>query len=137
LHPDNEHKDAAIYQGGAFGDVYARQRSGRAGGRILSDYVCLRDRNGGGLYDRNLAAGAQRRFYLPPYSRAGCKVLSFRYKGMRDLITVIILLILAWQLLRCEFKQEYKAPEQAFNGSDTLKIFFVDDSITEIKPLKK
>jgi hypothetical protein len=56
---------------------------------------------------------------------------------MRDLITVIILLILAWQLLRCEFKQEYKAPEQPFNGSDTLKIFFVDDSITEIKPLIK
>ncbi len=56
---------------------------------------------------------------------------------MKDLIIVIILGILVWQLLRCEFKQEYKAPEQPFNGSDTLKIFFVDDSITEIKPLKK
>ena len=55
---------------------------------------------------------------------------------MRDLITVIILLILAWQLLRCEFQSDYKAPEQPFNGSDTLKIFFVEDSITEIKPLK-
>jgi len=56
---------------------------------------------------------------------------------MRDILAVIVLSILAYQLLRCEFKQEYKAPEQAFNGSDTLKIFFVDDSITEIKPLKK
>ena len=55
---------------------------------------------------------------------------------MRDLITVIILLILAWQLLRCEFKQEYKAPEQPFNGADTLKIMIHNDSITEIKPLK-
>jgi len=56
---------------------------------------------------------------------------------MRDIITVIILSVLAWQLLRCEFKQEYKAPEQPFNGADTLKIFFVDDSITDIKPYKK
>jgi hypothetical protein len=55
---------------------------------------------------------------------------------MRDIITVIVLAILVWQLLRCEFKQEYKAPEQNFNGADTLKIFFVNDSITEIKPLK-
>jgi hypothetical protein len=56
---------------------------------------------------------------------------------MKDILIVIVLAILVWQLLRCEFKQEYKAPEQPFNGSDTLKIFFVDDSITEIKPLKK
>ena len=55
---------------------------------------------------------------------------------MRDIITVIVLAILVWQLLRCEMKQEYKAPEQNFNGADTLKIFFVNDSITEIKPLK-
>jgi hypothetical protein len=56
---------------------------------------------------------------------------------MRDILAVIVLSILAYQLLRCEFKQEYKAPEQSFNGADTLKIFFVNDSITEIKPLKK
>jgi len=56
---------------------------------------------------------------------------------MKDLITVIVLVILVWQLLRCEFQSEYKAPEQPFNGSDTLKIFFVNDYITEIKPLKK
>jgi hypothetical protein len=55
---------------------------------------------------------------------------------MKDIIIVIVLAILVWQLLRCEFQQEYKAPEQHFNGSDTLKIFFVNDSITEIKPLK-
>jgi hypothetical protein len=55
---------------------------------------------------------------------------------MRDILAVIVLSILVWQLLRCEFKQEYKAPEQPFNGADTLKIFFVHDSITEIKPLK-
>jgi hypothetical protein len=55
---------------------------------------------------------------------------------MKDIIIVIVLAILVWQLLRCEFQQEYKAPEQLFNGSDTLKIFFVNDSITEIKPLK-
>jgi len=55
---------------------------------------------------------------------------------LRDIITVIVLAILVWQLLRCEVKQEYKAPEQSFNGSDTLKIFFVHDSITEINPLK-
>jgi hypothetical protein len=55
---------------------------------------------------------------------------------LKDLITVIILAILVWQLLRCEFQQEYNAPEQPFNGSDTLKIFFVKDSITEIKTLK-
>jgi len=55
---------------------------------------------------------------------------------MRDILAVIVLTILVWQLLRCEFKQEHKAPEQPFNGSDTLKIFFVHDSITEIKPLK-
>jgi len=55
---------------------------------------------------------------------------------MKDIIIVIVLAILVWQLLRCEFQQEYKAPEQPFNGSDTLKIFFVNDSITEIKPLK-
>jgi len=55
---------------------------------------------------------------------------------MRDILAVIVLSILVWQLLRCEMKQEYKAPEQDFNGADTLKIFFVDDSITEIKPLK-
>jgi hypothetical protein len=55
---------------------------------------------------------------------------------LKDLITVIVLAILVWQLLRCEFKQEYKAPEQLFNGSDTLKIFFVNDSITEIKSLE-
>ena len=56
---------------------------------------------------------------------------------MRDILAVIVLAVLAYQLLRCEFKQEYKAPEQNFNGADTLKIFFVDDSITEIKPYKK
>lgn len=56
---------------------------------------------------------------------------------MRDILAVIVLAILVWQLLRCEMKQEYKAPEQPFNGADTLKIFFVNDSITEIKPLKK
>lgn len=56
---------------------------------------------------------------------------------MRDILLMIILAVLAYQLLRCEFKQEYKAPEQEFNGADTLKIFFVDDSITEIKPYKK
>ena len=56
---------------------------------------------------------------------------------MKDILIVIVLAILVWQLLRCEFKQEYKVPEQPFNGSDTLKIFFVDDSITKIKPLKK
>jgi len=56
---------------------------------------------------------------------------------MRDIITIIILSVLAWQLLRCEFKKEHKAQEQNFNGADTLKIFFVDDSITEIKPYKK
>ena len=55
---------------------------------------------------------------------------------MKDIIIVIVLAILVWQLLRCEFQQEYNAPEQPFNGSDTLKIFFVHDSITEIKPLK-
>ena len=54
---------------------------------------------------------------------------------MRDILSVIVLAILAYQLLRCEFKQEYKALEQPFNGADTLKIFFVNDSITEIKPL--
>jgi hypothetical protein len=56
---------------------------------------------------------------------------------MKDILIVIVLAILVWQLLRCEFQSDYKAPEQPFNGSDTLKIFFVDDSITEIKPLKK
>jgi len=56
---------------------------------------------------------------------------------MRDIITVIVLAILVWQLLRCEFQSDYKAPEQPFNGSDTLKIFFVDDSITEIKQFIK
>jgi len=56
---------------------------------------------------------------------------------MKDILIVIVLAILVWQLLRCEFKQEYKAPEQSFNGADTLKIFFVDDSITEIKPFRK
>lgn len=56
---------------------------------------------------------------------------------MKDIMIIIILSILVWQLLRCEMKQEYKAPEQDFNGADTLKIFFVNDTITEIKPLKK
>jgi hypothetical protein len=83
-----------------------------------------------------VAEGTQRRFYLQTYERAGCKLIPFYNKGLKDLITVIVLAILVWQLLRCEFQQEYKAPEQPFNGSDTLKIFFVNDSITEIKPLK-
>jgi len=56
---------------------------------------------------------------------------------MRDVLLMIILAVLAYQLLRCEFKSEYNAPEQEFNGADTLKIFFVNDSITEIKPYKK
>lgn len=56
---------------------------------------------------------------------------------MKDILIVIVLAILVWQLLRCEFKQEYKAPEQPFNGADTLKIMIHNDSITSIKPLKK
>ena len=56
---------------------------------------------------------------------------------MKDILIVIVLAILVWQLLRCEFKQEYKAPEQSFNGADTLKIMIHNDSITSIKPLKK
>lgn len=56
---------------------------------------------------------------------------------MRDILAVIVLAVLAYQLLRCEFKQEYKAPEQTFNGADTLKIMIHNDSITEIKPYKK
>lgn len=55
---------------------------------------------------------------------------------MRDILAVIVLSILAYQLLRCEFKQEYKAPEQDFNGADTLKIMLHNDSITSIKPYK-
>jgi hypothetical protein len=56
---------------------------------------------------------------------------------MRDILAVIVLTILAYQLLRCEFKQPKEMQVQQFCKGDTLKIFFVDDSITEIKPLKK
>jgi hypothetical protein len=55
---------------------------------------------------------------------------------MKDILIVIILSILVWQLLRCEFQSDYKAPDQPFNGADTLKIMIHNDSITEIKPLK-
>ena len=55
---------------------------------------------------------------------------------MRDILAVIVLTILAWQLLRCEFKQPKEMQVHEFCKGDTLKIFFVDDSITEIKPFK-
>jgi hypothetical protein len=55
---------------------------------------------------------------------------------MKDILIVIVLSILAYQLLRCEFKQPKEMQVQQFCKGDTLKIFFVDDSITEIKPLK-
>ena len=56
---------------------------------------------------------------------------------MKDILIVIVLSILAYQLLRCEFKQPKEMQVQQFCKGDTLKIFFVNDSITEIKPLKK
>jgi hypothetical protein len=54
---------------------------------------------------------------------------------IRDVILFIVLAAACYSLIDCS--RDYKAPEQPFNGADTLKIFFVDDSITEIKPLKK
>ena len=55
-----------------------------------------------------------------------------------DVSTMIKYIILAAVLLcvlnRCIEIEEETVP--TFNGADTLKIFFVDDSITEIKPFK-
>lgn len=56
---------------------------------------------------------------------------------MRDILTVIILSVLVWQLLRCEYKQPSKVHEHTFNGADTLKIMIHNDSITSIEPYKK
>ena len=48
---------------------------------------------------------------------------------------IILAAVLLCVLNRCIEIEE--TPVQTFNGADTLKIFFVDDSITEIKPFKK
>lgn len=54
---------------------------------------------------------------------------------IKDIIIIVILCAVCYNLINC--KQEYKAPEQTYNGADTLKIMIVNDSITDIKPLKK
>ena len=48
---------------------------------------------------------------------------------------IILAAVLLCVLNRCIEIEEETVP--TFNGADTLKIFFVDDSITEIKPFKK
>jgi len=54
---------------------------------------------------------------------------------IKDIIIIVILWAVFYNLITC--KQEYKAPEQTYNGADTLKIMIVNDSITSIKPYKK
>lgn len=51
---------------------------------------------------------------------------------MRDIILLIMLIILANAFFYEE--QNTIMPPAKFNGADTLKIFFVKDSIVEIKP---
>lgn len=52
---------------------------------------------------------------------------------MRDLLGMIILSILVYNLIQCD-PPNYKQPEKEFNGADTLKIMIQNDSITSIKP---
>lgn len=51
---------------------------------------------------------------------------------MRDIILLIMLIILANAFFYEE--QNTVMPPAKFNGADTLKIFFVKDSIVDIKP---
>lgn len=66
---------------------------------------------------------------------ASSGLISFLQRAMRDLIGMIILSVLAYNLIQCE-PRNYRQEAKDFNGADTLRIMVVNDSITEIKPLK-
>ena len=66
---------------------------------------------------------------------ASSGLISLLQRVMRDLIGMIILAALAYNLMQCE-PRNYRQEAKDFNGADTLRIMVVNDSITEIKTLK-
>lgn len=67
---------------------------------------------------------------------SGSGLIPLLQRVMRDLLGMIILSILVYNLIQCD-GPNYKQPEREFNGADTLKIMIQNDSITSIKPYKQ